>query len=82
MQEPWDPLTTDVATVIKRIRDGSIQAYYEQQSFQEHQLVPMLETPVSNTGQFACQYEQWRLTEKHPHAHTFIFINNPQFDAN
>jgi hypothetical protein len=61
MQEAWDPVTTDVATVIKRIRDGSIQAYYANQAFQEHQLVVhMLETLVLNTGQFACQYEQWR----------------------
>lgn len=60
MQEAWDPVTTDVATIIKRIRDGSIQAYYANQSFQEHQLVHMLETLILNTGQFARQYEQWR----------------------
>jgi hypothetical protein len=56
-----------VATIIKHVRDSSIQAYFAQQPFQQHQSVHIMKTLILNSGLFAHQYEQWcaRPTAKH-----------------
>ena len=59
MAAPWDP-TTDMAVLIKQIKDGSVFAYMVGHGKQDKDLVTIGEKLILESGHFATQYQNWK----------------------
>jgi hypothetical protein len=59
MNNPWDPVTQDVALLIKRIRDASIYGFFTNKPIPDHDLLTAGERAIVNTGLFSNEYAEW-----------------------
>ena len=56
MRVEWDPMTRDIADVIRQIRDASLYAHFTSEIKPEHDLITAGEFIVLNTGIFKKEY--------------------------
>ena len=56
MRVAWDPMTGDIADVIRQIWDASLYAHFTSTIKPEHELITAGESIVLNTGLFKKEY--------------------------
>jgi hypothetical protein len=59
MNNPWDPVTQDVALLIKQIRDASVYGFFTNKPIPDHDLLTAGECAIVNTGLFSAEYAEW-----------------------
>ena len=60
MRVAWDPMTRDIANVIRQIQDASLYAHFTSEIKPEHELITAGDAIVLNTGLFKKEYSNWR----------------------
>ena len=60
MRVAWDPMTRDIADVIRQIRDVSLYAHFAREIKPKHELITAGEAIILSTGLFKKEYINWR----------------------